>query len=269
MKESSDFIFFINISYTVFFTLNYLDNNIIDKDRLMKHLLFFLFFGIVSNSFATDSTQEAFASETKDIYDLLAGDFKEANRPTDLDLFWKGKLPLALSDYELDTKKYVISFWGGLYRHEKMTTRAWAFSVCHEIGHILGGSPRVKIEGYEWGSSEGQADYYAAGKCLKSYYAKMHEKLQIDFPKDKWIKKEIIQTAKDFSDFINFETIAENDFSSIFKKDLTKVEVTLFNEYPKNQCRIDTIIAGALCKNWPCLSGKGKRPRCWYNIDND
>jgi hypothetical protein len=235
----------------------------------MKFLLIFIIFSITSNSFATDSDQEIFVSKTKEIYDLLAPDFKEANRPTDLDLFWKGKFPIALSDYDKDTKRHVISFWGGLFRHEKMTTRAWAFSVCHEIGHILGGTPRVNLEGLEWGSSEGQADYYAAGKCLKIYFAKIHEIHQIDFPQEKWIKKEIIKTAEDFSDFINFEKIVENDFSSIFKKDLTKVEVTIFDDYPSNQCRIDTIIAGALCKNWPCLTGRGKRPSCWYNNSNN
>lgn len=235
----------------------------------MKYLIIFLLLSLTSKSFANDSDQEKFISKTKEIYDLLAIDFEEANRPTDLDLFWKGKFPIALSDYEKESKRHVISFWGGLYRHEKMTSKTWAFSVCHEIGHILGGTPRVNLEGLEWGSSEGQADYYAAGKCLKIYYAKMYEKLQINLPQEKWIKKEIIQTAKEFSDFINFEANDENNFSSIFKKDLTKVELTIFDDYPSNQCRIDTIIAGALCKNWPCLTGRGKRPSCWYNNRNN
>jgi hypothetical protein len=221
-----------------------------------------LFFCLISNVFAQNQNQ--FTIKTSEIFQLFQEDFKTANRPTDLDLFWKGKLPMAISDYDKSKSRYGVSFWGGLYRHEKNTERTWAFAVCHELGHILGGAPTSSLTDYEWGSSEGQADYFAAGKCLKRYYESLYQRLSIQLPKNEWIYNEILVTAQEMSDFFNYEATTKMELSSIGNKDLTEVLESIRNGYPTNQCRIDTIVAGVLCENWPCLTGKGMRPRCWF-----
>lgn len=226
----------------------------------MKYLI--IFFLLTSHCFA--QTVDNFQAQSNEIYQLFADEFTLQKRPTNLDLFWKGKWPIASSNFDTDTQQYVVSFWGGLYRHKKTTPRTWAFSVCHEIGHVLGDEPRSTLEGYLWGSSEGQADYYAAGKCLKIYYEYLYKKQGLNSPLSNWIRNEIIQTAKEMSDFFNSDFIGKGPLSSIEQKDLNIVEQTIKNDYPSIQCRVDTIIAGANCQKWPCTSGEGSRPKCWF-----
>ena len=58
--------------------------------------------------------------------------------------------------------------------------------ICHEVGHHLGGAPFMPkyYEDYYLfrGSSEGQADYYAANTCLKKWFSgEDHWKINLKF----------------------------------------------------------------------------------------
>jgi len=63
--------------------------------------------------------------------------------------------------------RYVLNMYGGLARHEAITMDGMALVACHELGHHLGGAPKVS----SWASNEGQSDYYANLKCLRQVFA--------------------------------------------------------------------------------------------------
>lgn len=57
----------------------------------------------------------------------------------------------------------------------EMTEDAFLVTVCHELGHLLGGAPYhgQKIYKYRAFSSEDQADKFSASKCLKRVFPKI------------------------------------------------------------------------------------------------
>ena len=63
--------------------------------------------------------------------------------------------------------RYILNMYGGLARHETITMDGMALVACHELGHHLGGAPKVS----SWASNEGQSDYYANMKCLKQVFS--------------------------------------------------------------------------------------------------
>lgn len=79
--------------------------------------------------------------------------------------------------------KSIVHMFGGLARHPKMTEDGFALVVCHEIGHHIGGAPKIGSSrlrdkdhdtghgftrvGASWASNEGQADYWATLKCAR------------------------------------------------------------------------------------------------------
>lgn len=70
-----------------------------------------------------------------------------------------------------DGNVYLIDVYGGLARHPAMTADALALLACHEIGHHFGGAPKMRTGRHRWGSTEGQADYFATLKCLRRVLA--------------------------------------------------------------------------------------------------
>ncbi|MDE2039284.1 MAG: hypothetical protein KGO96_04915 [Elusimicrobia bacterium] len=57
-----------------------------------------------------------------------------------------------------------LNMYGGLARHPAVTPDGFSLVVCHELGHHLGGYP--KLDG-DWATNEGGADYFATLKCLR------------------------------------------------------------------------------------------------------
>ena len=49
-----------------------------------------------------------------------------------------------------------------------MTADGFAFVVCHEIAHHMGGFPFYSYTSLGWAAAEGQADYWAAHTCLRT-----------------------------------------------------------------------------------------------------
>jgi hypothetical protein len=184
---------------------------------------------------------------------------------------------------------------GGIARAKGMTTDGLAIIVCHEIGHHLGGAPRTFLYG-GWPSAEGEADYFATSKCLKKYYAQLS--VDESFAIDSSIPEKVIldcntvyknladlkicvrsqKASLDFAHFLNLLPGARN-LVMLGTPDTKVVKGTIFNEYPKPQCRFDTLYQGSLCsvhsnvatsetdaKIGHCNdeSKPGTRPRCWY-----
>ncbi|MGZ3808169.1 MAG: hypothetical protein ACXVCE_08790, partial [Bacteriovorax sp.] len=86
-----------------------------------------------------------------------------------------------------DANNPVIVMNGGLARHPQMTKDGFLLLVCHEIGHHLGGAPKV-LRGTSglrgWSSAEGQADYYATTKCLPRFFKAGIENKSFDVDND-------------------------------------------------------------------------------------
>lgn len=167
---------------------------------------------------------------------------------------------------------YSINFWGGLARIPGMNDEGHALIACHELGHILGGSPKIKIKEFLWSSSEGQSDFYATNTCLKKYFRYLNGLRRLSVP------AELSETAftlcrTTHADDLDFLICAHSmkgieGFSSalmhlsqyeenlsIATSDRSVVRETLSDSYPSSQCRIDTLVQGAL---------NGKRPLCWF-----
>lgn len=168
-----------------------------------------------------------------------------------------------------------IGFWGGMARIPGMNDDAVALITCHEVGHVIGGEPRFKLPLYQNLSSEGQADYYAASVCLKDYFAKDPETLKAlnDFhasqtralcekkyedPLQKAICLRSLRGAQGLINVLLYMKPEEGNASFEQVEQHITLE-TLFDQYPTNQCRLDTLIAGALGED---------RPVCWYRARN-
>lgn len=196
-------------------------------------------------------------------------------------------------------KKYVIGVDAGMLVFPRLTADNFRMTLCHEAGHLFGGLP-LRPAAPEWEgpldesgksllSAEGQADYYATSVCFRHLTAGEDHR---EFLKGRVIPQKLVndcelvwgaRTQESFLcqrtslaslDFLNF--IMEFPIS-LNKHDDSVVDKTLDGEYPPRQCRLDTLVAGALCKAEApldfvrkdksaegCITGIGARPACWY-----
>ena len=207
---------------------------------------------------------------------------------------WKDATVNAYATRSLDSWKIHVN--GGFARAYGMTDDSLALSICHEIGHHLGGAPRTYLYG-GWPSAEGQADYFATSKCLKRYYAELeledsYEINTVSVPdKVLWDCNVVYKKLSDLKICVRSQ-MASLDFAQFLNsfphvkslvllelKDSKVVKGTNTNDYPKSQCRFDTLYQGSLCainsnvatsdtdaKIGHCNdeSKPGARPRCWY-----
>ncbi len=205
---------------------------------------------------------------------------------------WKDETVNAFATREVDS--WSVHVAGGIARGKGMTKDSLALVICHEIGHHLGGAPRTFL--YEgWPAAEGQADYWATSKCLKSYY---QEFFQEEFTLDQTVPEKVIfdcnaiykntaslkvcvrsmMASLNFSQFLNSLPGVKIPIS-LQTPDTRQVKGTNTNDYPRPQCRFDTLYQGALCNIdanvltsdedenvGHCIDPNkaGTRPRCWY-----
>jgi hypothetical protein len=204
---------------------------------------------------------------------------------------WQDGTVNAYATREIET--WTIHVPGGIARAPGMTKDSFALIVCHEIGHHLGGAPRTFL--YEgWPSAEGQADYFATSKCLKRYYEELaHEEYSLENVPEKVVSDcnhahPILKDVKvcirssmasiAFSNFLN-ELPGAKWKISINTPDSRVVKGTNTNDYPRPQCRLDTLYQGGLCAissreendiedplRGNCIdeTKPGTRPRCWF-----
>ncbi len=172
-----------------------------------------------------------------------------------------------------------LGFWGGMARVPGMNDDAVALIMCHEVGHIIGGAPFIKIDQpmYEGLSSEGQADYFATKECVKKYFGskkdtlnylyKVYESNSSEAQLCKFMGMTDLEEAiclRTINGLIGFSHVVEllkaeeGGSFSLLSEDENVVEETLYNSYPSNQCRMDTFLAGLFDQ---------ERPLCWYRAD--
>ena len=179
-----------------------------------------------------------------------------------------------------------LSMSGGLARVRGITQDALALVACHELGHLLGGSPQ----------NEGQADYFATAKCLREIFAQPAARLfsrldAIDATARRACRRAFRRTA-DRGTCMRSAMAAvsasaattgwgdDDPAPSLGTPDPFETTVT-DDRHANRQCRLDTQFQGALCSKratedfsdtdpaaGACTEVEhfslGLRPRCWY-----
>lgn len=210
-----------------------------------------------------------------------------------------------------DSPNYVggIDFRNGIYsiqlgsdfeKEEGITIDSYAAILCHEIGHALGGLPK-KINSsngeISWSSTEAQSDYFSSTICLKKIFKllpsensnlmipeNIRKDCELAFTKsnsddDKKICMRTAQAGYELMTYL-FQLFSKygGPQKYNYKPELTQKELSnesSKNLYPNLQCRLDTIVAGALCveqkndfQDGFCEKAEGYtiglRPSCWY-----
>ncbi|WP_437317683.1 hypothetical protein [Sorangium sp. So ce385] len=201
-----------------------------------------------------------------------------------------------------------------------MTTEVFALTMCHEMGHFIGGFP-FKTSGRDSSgalgtsvSSEGQADYFATKDCLPRLWANETEANAAAFAELDPSARErcttaygdlasqqlcgrillaSLQTGRLYEEQDVLQAPRELVYPRFDTPDTTEVAVTK-EGHPAPQCRLDTLVAGAVCsvkatgteipgfvppygeysdaseeaaRPFACQTGPGARPRCWFQPD--
>lgn len=189
-----------------------------------------------------------------------------------------------------------VNIYGGIARHPLVTNDGLLFITCHEIGHHLGGAPKIGgLSGY-WSSTEGEADYFAGMKCMRKILMNDdNSSIMKEVAIDPLLIEKCSSTYHDENEIALCERIGmagkslgdllaslKGDNSKVdFKTpDLTVVKKTT-KDHPIAQCRLDTYLSAILCtKHFDEEIGQkdpsvgvctkregydlGMRPMCWY-----
>lgn len=192
--------------------------------------------------------------------------------------------------------EYELNMYGGLARHQVMTKDGFMMVACHEMGHHLGGAPKVSGFWSNWASNEGEADYFSSLRCMRN--------LMDDGETAKWVaENQIDATLRTKCEEI-YDTQAEENLCmrmgtagfvgaklfQILKKNPTEprfdtpdqnVVSRTDDDHPEPQCRLDTYFQGSVCRHdrsvelsdtnpniGTCSEAGGQhdglRPRCWF-----
>jgi hypothetical protein len=251
--------------------------------------------------FNTNKTPAKFEQFTNRIVSLYADTIKELGGNLTTEFLWEStELNAYAEKYKSNWK---IVFHGALYRDKRVTDDAFIMTVCHELGHLLGGAP-FKLDHDT--SAEGQADYWASSVCAKKYFTEFPEEVVMSngFVRDLCTKKyegdisaqkvcyRTSMAGHSLASFLGLQS--EGKQPRIESPDKHIVDVT-YQLHPLAQCRLDTFIAGSLCDvedsstafEEKILNNKlttdfkcseindgqivlvDKRPKCWFNEINN
>jgi len=235
---------------------------------------------------------------TEDFEKIYAPLMRASGRKLELNWRWDSDLNVASADSDGKTLKIIVH--KGMLSSPRLSADSFRFVLCHEIGHLLGGAPRrsppmewngsTAPDGQLWVSSEGQADYYASLSCFRRMIQGQNHRQALDNASTGHLAPTqpcnriwgqdtegslicqrtslggwgMLQLVKDFA--ISFQT-----------PDTSITPKIIRDAYPPRQCRLDTILAGALCKSEPlleldfnhhgandCADPAARRPTCWY-----
>ena len=175
-------------------------------------------------------------------------------------------------------------------KYPTMKEDTFTFILCHELGHTFARKSMFRPDGTRI-SPEGYSDYWSASVCLKKIFRAIpSEQVIIPDPfvqlscdttykndTDRMICYRIAEAGMDFANQMHLFTksIGYPETGFYGKSDFNKKETEYFDNYPSLQCRMETILAGALCttsekrwtqrlSNWACETSTGARPSCWY-----
>jgi hypothetical protein len=196
--------------------------------------------------------------------------------------------------------QWIINMYGGIARHPDVTFEGEALIACHEMGHHIGGAPKIQsIFGGAWATNEGGADYFATLKCLRILFADDDNasiiaaatidplaKSQCEAQYTVKAEQELcmrISMAGESVSYLFQDLSQEKTRPQFSTPDMSQVGETN-DDHPATQCRMDTYFSGSICpvavsvpnsdndfKAGSCVQGTdamGFRPRCWFNPDS-
>lgn len=223
-----------------------------------------------------DELSQIFLDEFKDELSLRKERLLINNPPNkEMANFWweLNEVHASYSSYKEDNglKTHLIFLFGGYARLSYMTIEGVAMTLCHELGHGIGGTPYKDSTMTGLVSVEGQADYFAARFCIKRILKKLNFK-KIDFDESSYVWKNCHATFTDQNDiklcFRAFQILeVEKKFLENSDKEFGEIsietpETSMVDKvntdsyfYPNIQCRLDSMVNGILNK---------ERPRCWW-----
>lgn len=164
-------------------------------------------------------------------------------------------------------KELYIGLWGGFLRAPGMNTSILSFTMCHELGHLIGGEPRQTNDSGENITAEGPSDFFAAFKCVADFLER-HPQYR---PQISLQVRQLCQQSKACelsleAGLQTFQFLQKWGFAPYEPVSLTKkapsVEEFAPNAYPSYQCRVDTVVAGAICLR--DQRNTCSPPPCWW-----
>lgn len=153
--------------------------------------------------------------------------------------------------------EYWLEVPGGMARYGLIIEEAFILSLCHELGHLLGGEPHNHEISFE-----GQADYYSTFTCMELVLPHMNQEKALVY--DLEVKNvcnegelclRTLQGAKSLSSY--YAEIEGSGFPQLTTPS-SEVAAQTLKAHPKAQCRLDTFFAGF---------EKRPRPVCWYKAN--
>ncbi|MBI3299976.1 MAG: hypothetical protein HYZ75_17565 [Elusimicrobia bacterium] len=187
--------------------------------------------------------------------------------------------------------KFIINMYGGLARHPAITEEGFALVACHEMGHHIGGYPKMS-----WATNEGGSDYFATLKCLRLILPSKAPSGTVDPVAGRGCDQQFGDEASRNQCGNNalagqsvaflFQALRGGQTPPTFGTPDNSVSDRMDNAHPDTQCRLDTYFQGALCtaplsqdvSNDDPTAGActrkggyelGLRPRCWYKPPAD
>jgi len=181
---------------------------------------------------------------------------------------------------------WFINMYGGLARHATITEEGFALVACHEIGHHIGGFPKMR----GWATNEGGADYFSTLKCLRRLLPdtapEKVDAVAAAACDEAWPEGVDRNHCKSgamagMSVAALFQALRPSTPMPDFAKPDPAVVERTDNAHPAAQCRLDTYFQAALCLKplaeelsnsdpspGTCTEAggfsKGLRPLCWY-----
>lgn len=248
-----------------------------------------------------NKTKEKFELVINRITSLYSGTIKDLGANLNLDINWDSNESNAFA-LKIKTD-WTLFFYGALYRNPSMTEDSMALTICHELGHLIGGAPFMA--GTQM-SVEGQADFWGASVCLKKYFSEFPETVKItdgtakqrcdaEYQSDEKSKNICYRSANASMAMATFLSSMQQTAQPEFDKKNIGVLSTTKQLHPEAQCRLDTYMEGALCDlgdtglsfekklleeklttDFLCskniegeITKSEQRPTCWFNQYNN
>lgn len=185
-----------------------------------------------------------------------------------------------------DERTWELNMYGGLARHPAMDKDGYMLVACHEMGHQIGGAPKVPgLFGIfnAWASNEGQSDYFASLRCLRVMFKEADNAA--------FVATQPINPTVRTKCEMTYDTQAEENLcmrigmagnvTAMVFKDLKKLNVApsfdtpdttsvakTSDDHPEPQCRLDTYFQGGLCRHDMNIALSEKDPRIGTCLDN-
>lgn len=188
-------------------------------------------------------------------------------RQLSVEIDWENPFFTAHARYRGNTN--YIGLWGGYLRAPGLNPAILAVTLCHELGHLIGGQPKQTNE-EENLSTEGQSDFFAGLNCtadfLRAYprhAPKISEEVR-NFCEGHHDCELSLESGLQTYRFLQKWGFAPYSPVSIQKR-AAEANEFIPNTYPVYQCRLDSFTTAATClKNGTretCLP-----PPCWWPV---